>query len=136
MNIKIRSKNFDITPAINDYVTKKISTLEKFINQHENVLCEVEIGRTTTHHKSGDIFRAEINMNIPGQKQVFTFAEEVDLYTAIDIVRDEAERLIVSQKNKYKTVFRRGATQIKNLLKMIDIRNTSYQRIKNFRRKK
>ena len=137
MNIKTRSKNFDITSAIDDYIVKKFSTLEKFISYHDNVLCEAEIGRTTTHHKSGDIFRAEININIPGQKQIYAFAEEVDLYTAIDIVRDEAERLIVSQKNKYKTMWRRGATQIKNLIKMIDIRNTdSYKKIRNFRRKK
>ncbi len=136
MNIKIRSKNFDITPAINDYVSKKISTLEKFMTQHENVLCEVEIGRTTTHHKSGDIFRAEVNISQPGKKQIYAVAQEVDLYTAIDIVRDESERLIVSQKNKYQAIFRRGATQIKNLIKMIDIRNTdSYKKIRNFRKR-
>ena len=96
MNIKIRSKNFDITPAINDYVSRKISSLEKFLGTKGNILCEVEIGRTTLHHKSGDIFRAEINIIEPGNKQIFAVAEEADLYSAIDVVRDEAEREIVS----------------------------------------
>jgi len=123
MNIKIRSKNFDITPAINDYVIKKISTLEKFLTKKDGeVICEVEIGRTTTHHKSGDIFRAEVNIIEPGSKQIFATAEEVDLYTAIDIVRDETEREIVSRKNKRTDLWRKGATKFKNLLKMIDIR--------------
>ena len=122
MNIKIRSKNFDITPAIDDYVTKKISTLQKFLNTKEELLCEVEIGRTTNHHKSGDIFRAEVNIIEPGNTQIFAKAEEVDLYTAIDVVRDEAERAIVSRKNKNTTLFRRGATHIKNLIKRINIR--------------
>lgn len=125
MNIKIRSKNFDITPAIDDYVTKKISTLEKFLGVKDNILCEVEIGRTTTHHKSGDIFRAEVNIVEPGNKQIFAVAEEVDLYTAIDIVRDETEREIVSRKDKRNTLFRRGASQIKNLLKRINIRKVN-----------
>ena len=122
MNIKIRSVNFEMTPAIDDYVSKKISSLEKFIGQGNNLLCEVEIGRTTKHHRSGDIFKAEINIIEPGNKQIFAVAEESDLYTAIDILRDEAEREIVSQKDKRDTLFRRGATKINNLLKRINFR--------------
>lgn len=120
MNIKIRATNFDITPAIEEYVTSKVSSLQKFLGGgEEDILCEVEIGRTTRHHKSGDIFRAEINIVKPGNKQVFVFAEESDLYAAIDIVRDEAEREIVSQKQKRETLIRRGSARIKNLLKRI-----------------
>ena len=85
-------------------------------------LCEVEIGRTTKHHNSGDIFKAEINIAQPGGKQVYVVAEEVDLYTAIDVVRDGAERAIVSRKNKYKTLFRKGSSRVKDLLKRLDFR--------------
>ncbi len=122
MKIKIRSKNFDITPAIDDYVTKKISTLEKYLDTKNEVLCEVEIGRTTKHHNTGDIFKAEVNIVQPGNKQIYARAEEIDLYTAIDIVRDEAERAIVSRKDKHKTLWKRGASRVKNLLKRIDFR--------------
>ena len=122
MNIKIRSKNFEITAAIDDYVMKKIGTLEKFIDVKDSTICEVEIGRTTTHHKSGEIFRTEVNIMEPGSKQVFAVAEAIDLYSAIDLVRDEAERGIVSRKKKHNTLFRRGALQVKNLLKRIDFR--------------
>ncbi len=122
MNIKIRSKNFDITPAIDQYVTSKISSLSKFLNPKSEALCEVEIGRTTKHHKSADIFRAEVNIIQPGNKQVYVVAEEADLYTAIDIVRDEAERAIVSRKNKYRTLFKKGAVRVKEILKRINFR--------------
>ena len=122
MNIKIRSKNFDLTPAIDDYVTKKISTLEKFLGGGNNILCEVETERTTKHHKSGDIFRAEVNIVEPGNKQIYAVAEEADLYTAIDVVRDEAERVIVSNKTKRDTLLRRSGARIKELLKRINIR--------------
>jgi len=119
MNIKTRAVNFDLTDAISGYVDKKISSLGKFIPDSSDLLCEVEIGRTTRHHNSGDIFKAEINIMVPSGKQVYAVAEEPELYTAIDIVRDEAERVIVSQKNKKDTLFRRGASQIKNLLKRV-----------------
>ena len=122
MNIKIRSVNFEITPAINDYIKKKISSLDKFVDDPVSTLCEVEIGRTTKHHKSGDIFRAEVNLSIPGIKQIYAVAQEVDLYTAIDIVRNDAERGIISKKNKSETLWRKGASKLKNLLKRIDIR--------------
>jgi len=122
MNIKIRATSFDITPAIESYVTSKISSLAKFFRNPDDVLCEVEIGRTTHHHKSGDIFRAEVNVKNPGANQIFAFAEEIDLYTAVDVVRDDLERKIVSDKDKRFTLFRRGSAKIKNLLKRMDIR--------------
>ena len=120
MNIKIRSVNFELTGAIEEYVDKKISTLEKFLATKDNVICEVEIGRSTMHHKSGDIFKAEVNITPPGDGQIYAIAEEADLYTAIDVVRDEAERAIVSRKTKSTTLVRRGAAQIKNLIKRIN----------------
>ena len=78
MKIKLRSKNFDITPAIDEYVSKKISTLEKFLDTKNESLCEVEIGRTTKHHNTGDIFKAEVNIVQPGNKQIYAVAEEID----------------------------------------------------------
>ncbi len=122
MNIKIRSVNFDITPAIDEYVNKKISSLEKFLEGKDGIICEVEIGRTTKHHKSGDIFKAEVNIIVPGSKQIYAVTEEVDLYSAIDIVRDEAEREIISERSRKATLFRRGSAKIKNLLKRINIK--------------
>ena len=122
MNIKIRSINFDITPAIDEYVSKKVSSLEKFLEVSDGSICEVEVGRTTKHHNSGDIFKAEINLTQPGSKQVYAVAEAEDLYSAIDIVRDEAERSIVSRKTKNTTLFRRGASQVKNLIKRINFK--------------
>ncbi|MEI6842932.1 MAG: ribosome-associated translation inhibitor RaiA [bacterium] len=120
MNIKIRTANFDLTPAIEDYIYKKLPSLEKFLNKDGNVLCEVEIGKTTSHHKSGDIFKAEVNITESHGNQFYALAEESDLYAAIDVVRDEMERIIVAKKKKANTLFRRGASKIKNIIKKIN----------------
>jgi ribosomal subunit interface protein len=71
INIKIRSTNFDLTPAIEDYVSKKILSLQKYLDENDNVLCEVELGKTTGHHKTGDIFKAEVNIVESNKKQYF-----------------------------------------------------------------
>ena len=122
MNIKIRIANLTSTLAIIEYAEKKISSLEKFLPDTENLLCQVELSKTTNHHKSGDIFRAEVNITDPLNGQIFAFAEESDLYAAIDIVRDEAERNIVSKKTKRNTLFRRSGAKVKAFLKHLDIR--------------
>lgn len=124
MNIKIRSVDFELTAAIEEYVNKKVSSLDKFLDSPESTICEVEIGRSTKRHKSGDVYRAEVNMTGPGNNQVYAVAEESDLYAAIDIVRDEAEREIVSRKSKYKTLIRKGSAQVKNLLKRINFKRS------------
>lgn len=116
MQIKIRAKDYDLTPAIEEYINKKISSLEKFLGT-ESILCEVEIGKSTDHHKSGDIFRTEVNITKSGSKQFYAVAEESDLYASIDVVRDQAEREIVSSKKKSETVLRRSATKLKDLIK-------------------
>lgn len=122
MNIKTRAVNFDLTDAINDYINKKLSPLERFAGGSSEVLCEVEIGRTTKHHNSGDIFKAEVNLFISGSSQVYAVSEQSDLYTAIDLVKDDVERQLVATKSKKETLFRRGAGKIKNLLKSLDFR--------------
>ena len=75
-------------------------------------MAEVEVGRTTYHHKSGDIFRAEINLSING-KMFRAESERDDLFTAIDEVRDSLEQEIKKFKTKKETIFIRGARSIK-----------------------
>jgi ribosomal subunit interface protein len=98
MQIKIKTTNIELTDAISAYVEEKIQSVEKFTVSHEEeeVLAEVEVGRTTKRHNSGDIFHAEVN---------------------IHDVRDELVRELNSHKTKERTLMRRGAGMIKDLLR-------------------
>lgn len=122
MNIKITSTNFELTPAIEKYITKKMLMIDKFFKENEEVLCEVEIGKTTNRHKSGDIFKTEVNMLYEG-KQFYCVAEKDDLYASIDEVKDEVERSFVSDKSKKITLFRKGSSKVKALLKRLYKKN-------------
>ncbi len=123
MQIKIKTLNMEMTPAIEEYIEKRVGTLEKFIREkNENNRADVEVGKTTKHHKSGNYFRAEINLHANGKK-FYAVAEKEDLYAAIDKVRDEIASSLTSYKDRTVTVMRKGALRVKNIMKGLDWRN-------------
>jgi putative sigma-54 modulation protein len=124
MNKNIKATNIEITPAISDYIDKRFSAFDRFIQgELDSAFCEVEVGKTSRHHKSGDFFRAEVNLRFSG-RNFYAVSEKDDLYAAIDEVKDEIVQQITTQKDKSQTLYRRGALQVKNLLKGLgDFRN-------------
>jgi len=122
MEIIFKSKNFELTSSIEDYVRKKIETLGKFLKNfnQEIIKFEVEVGRTTHHHKSGDIFRAEINLSLGG-RLLRVESEREDLFTAIDETRDDLEQELKKFKTKKGAIFIRGARSIKKKFGLSDL---------------
>lgn len=118
MKINTKATNITITPAIADYIEKKVLMLQKFFSEDKEVLVNVEVGKTTKHHKSGDFFKAEFHLVVDG-KDYYATAETADLYASIDEVKDEIAEEIASKKKKTLKLFRKGALKIKNLIKGI-----------------
>lgn len=119
MKIHIKSTNFTLTPDVSDYLQKKMDMLDRLIDQNDtSVLCDVEVGKTSKHHKSGDVFRTEINFRKDG-KQFRTVAEETSILAAIDEAKDQVVSELKNYKSKQQTLLRRGGAAIKNILKGI-----------------
>lgn len=117
MRVNIKATNTTLTPAINEYLNKKMEHVEKFVDKRdESLMCDIEVGKTTSHHQNGEIFRAEINCSVKG-KMLRAVAEEADLYAAIDIVQADIIREIKTTKEKKMAFVRRGGAKLKNLLK-------------------
>ncbi len=117
MQLNIKTSGISLTPEISTYVEKKLDAVRKLINKEDSgALCEFEVGRTTRHHKSGDVFRAEINLTTEG-KSFYAASEKEDLYAAIDEVKDEIRSRLLSHKTKKETLFKRGGRQMKSLVK-------------------
>jgi ribosomal subunit interface protein len=121
MNINIKATNMELTGAIADYVNKRVSSLEKFSKGVE-ITGYVEVGKTTNHHKQGDVFKCEFDLNIDGGK-FFAMSEKSDLYSAIDDAREQIANNVTSAKDRKKTLFKRGATSVKKMLKGLSKRN-------------
>ena len=118
--IKVKATNLALTPAIEEYVQKKVGMLEKFAEHFSResgrLLYEVEVEKITAHHKYGDVFRAEINFSA-GSTFLRAEAEAGDLYAAIDAVKDELQGELRKHKSKEQTIFKRGGTKLKELFR-------------------
>lgn len=119
MNIK--ATNMELTSAINDYVNKRISSIEKFAKGNP-LSGYVEVGKTTNHHNKGEWFKAEFSIDINGER-FFASSEKENLYTAIDDAKEEIVRKLTHTKDRKQTLFKRGAMSVKKMLKGISNRN-------------
>lgn len=140
MKINIKATNIGLSDSVRDYAEKKIRSLEKFLNSESEILANIEIGKSTKHHKSGDIFRAEAHIKSDG-KEFYSVSEKEDLYIAIDDVREEISREINSKRKKAMSMIRRGGTYVKYFMKQIGeipgrFSSRVYRGLRNFRKKK
>ncbi len=124
MRINIKYTHLTSTPDIEQHIKSRIQAVEKLIDANdESAYVQIELAQTTTHHKSGDVYRAEVNMHI-ARGDFFAFSEESDLLSAFDTVRDEIIRKIKTHKDKKISFIRRGGRKIKDYLRgVIRIKN-------------
>jgi ribosomal subunit interface protein len=124
MNIKTKATNLDLSDAVSQYLFKRLESTNKFTQgvDPDSIMIEVELARTTRHHKSGDIFKAEYNFCIGGDC-MRAVAENADLYSAIDEAKDELMRQLRKRKRKRMAGIRRGGQKIKNLVRGFFRRN-------------
>ncbi len=92
MRISISGKNLEITEALRSYVEKKVSKLDKYLNDNRTASAEVML------RIERGIHIAEVTVNLSG---VLLRGEGKtgDMYTSIDSAVDRIER----QLNKFKT---------------------------------
>jgi len=126
MKINLLSKNIEITPAIRDYVEKRVTNLEKILSKIEErggeVIVSFEVSKSTNHHKFGAYLHADCLINIDGEK-FYSSADEEDLYKAIDAVKETILRDINKSKDRKQTLYKRGASSVKKMMKGLSNRN-------------
>ncbi|GIN64045.1 ribosome hibernation promotion factor [Robertmurraya siralis] len=100
MNFNVRGENIEVTPAIREYVEKKIAKLERYFT--ETPEANVHVNLKTYNDK-----KSKVEVTIPMQSLVLR-AEEIhdDMYAAIDLITDKLERQIRKHKTKVNRKFR------------------------------
>ncbi len=114
MRTTIKGTGIELTTALTNYVDEKFAMLDKLVANFGDVLAVVEIGKETTHHKTGNLFFAEVNLNFDGNV-LRNVVEEADLYAAIDKVKDGLAEELRRYEKKKKSLFLRGARAIKDI---------------------
>ena len=102
MRIEIHYTKFQGSFDITAYVKKRLGFLTKALRRfekREEVLVLVELARTTTHHKKGDVFYAEAILEIPGKPIRATFTGP-DIRVAITEVEAKLKRELRQDKGK------------------------------------
>ncbi|PIT95032.1 ribosomal subunit interface protein [Candidatus Falkowbacteria bacterium CG10_big_fil_rev_8_21_14_0_10_39_9] len=99
MKIKIKASKIELTAAIENYINEKISMLGKYLKKVDILNCDFEIEKSIGGQNKGDIFRAEINLEMPGEI-LRVKKTESDLYKAIDKVKDHLAEVIKKYKEK------------------------------------
>ena len=91
MKFIIRGRKVEVTPAIKEYVISKLSRLDKYFNDPNELTATVLI-------KVKDVDQI-VEVTIPAKKLILRAEDKnKDLYAAIDLVVDKLERQI--RKNK------------------------------------
>lgn len=93
LDFNIRGENIDVTPAIREYVEKKVQKLERYFTEGANATAHVNL-------KVYNDKQTKVEITIP-MKDLTLRAEErhQDMYAAVDLIGDKLERQI----RKYKT---------------------------------
>jgi putative sigma-54 modulation protein len=126
MQINLKGTNIELTPAIKDYVLKRVTNLGKLLSKMEKgekeIMINFEVGKNTNHHKAGPVFHTDCLININGE-EFYASSDKEDLYAAIDDVKDSLFREVSKNKDKKRTLFHRGARSVKKMLKGLSKRN-------------
>ncbi|MCM3691750.1 ribosome hibernation-promoting factor, HPF/YfiA family [Neobacillus niacini] len=100
MNYNVRGENIEVTPAIREYVEKKISKLERYFTEapEANVNVNLRFNQDKT---------SKVEVTIPLPNLVLRAEEtNVDMYAGIDLISDKLERQIRKHKTKVNRKFR------------------------------
>lgn len=94
MKYNVRGENIEVTPALREYVEKKLSKLNRYFTTTPNANVHVNLKTYTDK-------RAKVEVTIPMPNLVLR-AEEInnDMYAAIDLITDKLERQIRKHKTK------------------------------------
>lgn len=105
-----------MTGDVESYLDKKLDTVERLVAGDPSASIRMEIGRSTAHHQSGDVFRAEFNLHVAG-KDFRAVSEGSDLFSALDKVKDELVEAVRSHKDRQVSYMRRRGREFKEFIR-------------------
>lgn len=115
--LKIKSTGLENDAKAIKYLESKMPQLARVLPKDVSaVSCDVELEKTTKHHTTGKIYRAEFNVRMG--KTLFR-AEELaeSIEAAIDAAKDEVKSEITKAMTKRKTMVRKGAREMKRRIR-------------------
>ena len=93
MQLTISGHHLDVTEALREYVTTKISRLERHHDRITNTHVILSVDKLQQ--------KAEARLHISGA-DLFADSASQDLYAAIDLLADKLDRQLIKHKEKHR----------------------------------
>ena len=113
MEHQVYSKNVIVTDSLQEYLASRLAHFDKLAESVTS--CRVDISRDQ-HHRKGEVFRVEINLNVPGTL-LRSVEVNADARAAIDLASDTLLRQLRKYKSKRNDSQRRLKTAFKNIFR-------------------
>ncbi len=119
MDIRIKAKDYELTPETRSYLDGRLMALEKFLGDDAALArCEVELGRAGGGQRHGaNMWFAEIHIIQPGGVRVYARNSAESVNAAIDDVKEEVERQLRNERKLHIRVMRKTGAAIKNWMR-------------------
>lgn len=117
MKYTIKATDMELSASVGEYIAKKMAGLDKIVAHFEgSVAAEVEAGRTTRHHRSGDVFRVEIMVHVK-KKDLRAEAMGKTILEAMDKAQEDMRTELERFKEKSVDSVKTGGRAIKKMMK-------------------
>ncbi len=119
MDIRIKTKDYELTEEVRSYLDDRLASIERLLAQNAAAArCEVEIGRDAGGSRHGaNMWFAEILVIQPGAEDVRASNNAATVNAAIDDVKEEIERQLRQEKKLHIRVMRKTGAAIKNWMR-------------------
>ena len=97
----LKGTNVRLLPSIRTFVDERIESITRLLSSkhRDEAKMAVEVGKPSQHHRKGAVFYAEVTLEV-GRKLFRATAEDEDMHTAVDLVRDDIKRQLRKEKTK------------------------------------
>ncbi len=96
--VEISARNIEVTSRIKDYITKKASKLDRYLNEIEQI--KVELSHLKSARNVND--RQVAQITVRGRKALLRTEERADdIFTAFDAAHDKMQRQLERFKGKH-----------------------------------
>lgn len=99
MNIDIHVKNLELNQPLRAFIEEKVGDLEHLAGQIGPMHARMEVGIPSTHHQSGPIYYAELNIDVAGTV-LRAESTNYDLHAAIVDIKDAMKVQLKKYKEK------------------------------------
>ncbi len=90
MNISLTGRNIELTDAIKQHMTASIEALKKYNMD----IISANVVASSQHKKGKEHFNVEFVLNLPQKHTIVISQNDADLYAALDIATERAEKAL------------------------------------------